>query len=664
MTTATTAQTYSFQAETQQLLDLMIHALYSNKDVFLRELISNAADAIDKRRFEAITQPHLLDSDSEPYIRLTTDKEARTLTLDDNGIGMSEAELIDLLGTIAQSGTKAYGASWSAPKGDTPDDTEERETQKVAKDPKAAPDLIGQFGVGFYASFMVAHEVSVISRKAGTEQAFLWRSKGKGHFEIEPASLDHVGTRIILSLKPVDKDNGIKDYTDTWELRGLVKQASDFVAHPIQVLSPAVTDAEKPEDNKEATWETVNSQKALWTRPESEVIEEDYAEFYKQLSHDWAAPLKTIRTHFEGGLEADSLLFVPAKSTWDLYQREAVPGLQLFVKRVLIQKNCQELLPAYLRFIRGVVDAEDLSLNVSRELLQQDRQIQTLKKRLVKKVLSVLQGMKDHEAEAYQGFWNEFGKVLKEGLYEDTANKEKLLALLHTESTTTEGKATRSLHEYRMAMKPEQEAIYYLTGENRASMEQAPQLEAFKAKGYEVILLSDAIDPYWVATVTEFDGKPLRSIVEANALPEEQEDTATTEAWQQKETQFSSLLENLKQSLGEKISKVSLSKRLRQSPVCLVQEAGEGLPPGMEQWMRAMNQPVPPIKRRLELNPDHAMIKALLHKQQANGEATLPKEWAEVLYGQALLAEGRPLENPAAFTQELNKLLTSLLPSS
>ena len=643
-------QTFEFQTEARQLLDLMIHSVYSNKDIFLRELISNASDALDKRRFEAVKHPDMLPDGTELHLQLVPDPAARTLSIVDNGIGMSREEVKDLIGTIAKSGT--------------------REFLKQVKEAQAAasPELIGQFGVGFYSTFMVADKVTLVTRRADAhdpDDAVQWESSGDGTYTLSPATRPEPGTTITLHLKPEDSENGLHDYTAEWTLRNIVKQYSDFVAYPIR-MDIERTERERDEDGKEiegaeekkvVRTETLNSMKAIWLRDKSEVTEEEYNEFYKHISHDWSEPLTRILAKIEGTLEYRILLFVPARAPFDLYYQESRErGVHLYIKRVFIMDNCKELLPGYLRFLRGVVDSEDLSLNISREILQQDRQIQRMSKGIVSKVIAALRDMKEKKAEDYRKFWGEFGRVMKEGIFQDHDNKEALLDLALFASTEDPEKLT-SLSDYIERMKPGQEAIYYITGEDRKRAEGSPHLEAFRAKGYEVLLLTDPVDEVWAQSVFEYKEKPLKSASKGAAeLGTEEEKKQAEEALKEKTESFSVLLGVLKEQLSENVKDVRLSSRLTESAACLVTDTYD-LPPHLEQMMRSMGQDVPSSKRILELNPDHDVVKKL----GAKADSDEVKDYAELLYGQALLAEGGVLPDPAGFSKRVASLLAKAL---
>ncbi|MFL6237440.1 MAG: molecular chaperone HtpG, partial [Thermoanaerobaculia bacterium] len=560
MATAT-VETLQFQAETRQLLDLMIHSLYSNKEIFLRELISNASDALDRLRFEALTSPELLAGDETLEIRLEADRKGRTLTISDNGIGMSREEVIANIGTIAKSGTRELA-----------------ERLKQGESKETIAELIGQFGVGFYSSFMASDRVTLVTRRAGDTAAIRWESTGDGTYTIEDAEKPGRGTTITLHLKPEDKDNGVDDFSDRWVISRIVRRYSDFVSYPIVLKAekdPEIEDlakeketGEKPEMPLEE--KVLNSMKPIWTRPQSEVTEDEYKEFYRHISHDWTEPLKTIPYRAEGRIEYQALLFVPSQAPYDLYYVASKPGLQLYVKRIQIMEKCEDLLPHYLRFVRGVVDSPDLQLNVSREMLQQDRFITLIRKGLTKKVLDVLEDMKDKDSETYLKFWTEFGRAIKEGTSSDYENKEKLLELLVFPSSNDPEKLT-TLREYVSRMKDGQNEIYYLTGESRSQVENSPHLEAFKDKGYEVLYLIDPVDELLTQSLHEYGGKRLKSAGKGTvSLGSEEEKKQTEEELKAKEEQMKPFLEALQKRLDEWVKQVRLTNRLTASPVCLV----------------------------------------------------------------------------------------------
>ncbi|MEV7189203.1 molecular chaperone HtpG [Kitasatospora sp. NPDC093102] len=635
-----TVETMEFQAETRQLLRLVIHSIYSNKDIFLRELISNASDALDKIRLESLTDPDLAADTSDLHIALDADHDARTLTVRDNGVGMSRDEIVELIGTIAKSGTAGL-----------------LEKLKGAEDAAAAQSLIGQFGVGFYSAFMVADKVTLRTRRAGTDAGTQWESAGEGTYELRDVDGLPVGTSVTLHLKPADGEDGLADYLSERKIRQIVKQYSDFIRWPIRMA----TERTGAEGATTTEVDTLNSMKALWARPRNEVTEAEYHEFYQQISHDWQAPAKTVHMRAEGTFEYEALLFLPAQAPFDLFSREPRRGVQLYVKRVFIMDDCEALMPDYLRFVKGVVDTHDLSLNISREILQHDRQIRAVRRRLVKKVLGAVKEMQAGDAEAYASFWSQFGRVLKEGLIEDTDNTEALLELVSAASTHDPDRTT-TLREYVERMKDGQEAIYYLTGETRATVENSPHLEAFRAKGYEVLILTDPVDEVWVERVPGFDGHRLRSIAKGQVdLDEPADGDEAADAEKAKRDQdFAALLTWLTTALSEQVKQVRLSSRLTTSAACLVGDAHD-MTPTLEKMYRAMGQQVPPVKRILELNPAHPLVTALRTAHEADPADPALTEIAELVHGGALLAEGGELTDPARFTRLLTERLTRAL---
>ena len=631
-----------FQAEARQLLDLMVHSVYSNKDSFLRELISNASDALDKLRLEAFRNKDLDVDTSDLHIEIETDKDARTLTVRDNGIGMTRGEVVELIGTLAKSGT-----------------AELRQQLREAKNAAASEELIGQFGIGFYSVFMVADKVELLTRKAGESDATRWESSGDGTYTIESIDDAPLGTSVTLHLKPEDAEDELHDYTAEWKIKNLVKKYSDFIAWPIRMevvhTTPALEKegAEGGEETVTIETETLNSMKALWARPKDEVSDEEYKEFYKHIGHAWDDPLEVIAMKAEGTFEYQALLFIPSHAPFDLFNRDAHTGVQLYVKRVFIMGDCDELMPEYLRFIKGVVDAQDLSLNVSREILQQDRQIKAMRRRLTKKVLSSIKELQSERPEDYRTFWTQFGRVLKEGLLSDFDNQDTLLRISSFASTHSDEEVT-TLAEYVERMKDGQEQIFYATGETRQQILKSPHLEAFKAKGYEVLVLTDPVDEVWVGTVTEFDGKPLQSVAKGEVDLGSDEDKSEAEREEQQK-EFADLLDWLKETLSEHVKEVRLSSRLTESPACLITDAF-GMTPALARMYRASGQPVPVGKRILELNPSHPLVIGLrdAQKKADNDTAlTVVAETAELLYGTALLAEGGALEDPARFAELL-----------
>jgi molecular chaperone HtpG len=635
-------ETLEFQTEARQLLDLMIHSVYSNKDIFLRELISNASDALDRRRFEALSNPALLPADVDLMIRIEPDKQARTLTVSDTGIGMSRDEVVTLIGTIAKSGTREF-----------------IQKAQAAKQTELPPELIGQFGVGFYSAFMVADTVSMTTRRAGEDRATRFESRGEGTYTLEEADRAQAGTTLTLHLKPADSDDALHDYTDPWVIKSIVKKYSDFVSYPIKMQA----EKKVTEEGTERTVvedETLNSMKALWLRSREEVSQDELHEFYKHISHDWNPPLETIWTKMEGTLEYRLLLFIPSRAPFDLFYRDGKHGIHLYVKRVFIMEDCQALLPDYLRFVRGVVDSEDLSLNISRELLQQDRQIQRIRKGVISKILDSLKKMMDNEPEKYHTFWNEFGRVMKEGIFADRDQQAALLDLMLCRSTMSDGNWT-TLREYVTRMKPDQNVIYYMTGDSLGTVQDSPHLEAFRDKGYEVLLFNDPVDEVWVQSVLEYDGKRMQSAgkgdVELGSDEEKKQAAATRD---QRAQEFQAVLDTLKSHLGEQVKEVRLSTRLRSSAACLVGEAGD-MSPQLEQMMKALGQELPQAKRVLEVNPDHPLLEKLRAAHAADQAAADLSDYAELLYGQAVLAEGGELPNPSRFSKLVADVMAKAL---
>lgn len=659
-----------FQAETHQLLELMIHSVYSNKDTFLRELISNASDALDRLRLESYRDKDLHVDTTDLHIELEVDKDQRILTVKDNGIGMSRAEVVDLIGTLAKSGT-----------------AEVRKKLNEAKSEAATEELIGQFGIGFYSAFMVADKVTLTTRHAGETTGTRWESTaGSSGYTIETLEEAPQGTAVSLHLKPADTEDHLFDYTQEWKLREIVKKYSDFIAWPIRMkVERTVTEGEG-EDKQEKTVteeQTLNSMKALWTRPRGEVSDDEYKEFYKHISHAWDDPLEIIPLKAEGTFEYQALLFLPSQAPFDLFTREHKRGVQLYVKRVFIMDNCEELMPEYLRFVKGVVDAQDLSLNVSREILQQDRQIQMIRKRLVKKVLSTVKDMQTAslevestedtsddsaktEQDKYQVFWREFGRVLKEGLLSDFDNRETILQVSSFASTHSETEPT-TLARYVERMKDGQDKIFYMTGESRQQVESSPHMEAFKAKGLEVLILTDPVDEMWVGSVTEFDGKQFQSIAKGEVdLETEEEKKESEQLREQQDKEFAELLSWLGKTLEENVKEVRLTNRLTTSPACLVGDVFD-FTPMLERMYRASGQLLPETKRILELNPTHPLVTGLRdaydsRKQDADaGKVPELTETAELLFGTAVLAEGGELKDPAKFAHILTERLTRTL---
>ena len=636
-------ETIEFQAEARQLLKLMIHSIYSTKEVFLRELISNSSDALDKLRLAAYRDKDLEVDTSDLHIDLVIDRAERTLSVRDNGIGMSRDEVVDLIGTIAKSGTGELLAQL-------------REARGSGENSEAATaDLIGQFGVGFYSSFMVADRVALVTRKAGETGGVRWESSGEGTYTIADEPDAPQGTAVTLHLKAEDAEDALHDYADPATVRGIVKRYSDFITWPIRMdkitTAPAADDGDDTETIIET--ETVNSRKALWARPQSEVSEEEYAEFYRHVSHDWREPLETIRLSAEGTFEYQALLFLPANAPMDLFMREGKRGVQLYVKRVFIMDDCEELVPEYLRFVKGVVDANDLSLNISREILQQDRQIQLIRKRLVRKVLSTIKTMQADEPEKYATLWSELGRAIKEGLLSDQDNRDAILEICSFPSTFDAEKPT-TLRDYLSRMPEGQDTVYYATGENRATIENSPHMEAFRAKGYEVLLLTDPVDEVWVDVVPTFDDKPLASIARGEV------DLGGDEVDDETRSGLDDLVTWLATTLDEDVKQVRLSHRLTSSAVCLVGDPGD-MTPTLEKMFRAMGQDPPKTKRILEVNPAHPLVTGLKEARATRPDDPGLADTARLLYGMALLAEGGELANPAAFVTALTSRLENSL---
>lgn len=637
------AETFQFQTEVQQLLNLIINSLYSNPDIFLRELISNASDAIDKLQFKAQTDPDILEGDGEFKIKLKPDGIAQTLEISDNGIGMTREEIIENIGTIAKSGTAAF-----------------LEAIEAAKSSEAlAPELIGQFGVGFYSAFIVAKKVTLITRAAGEETATKWESFGDGSYTLEETTREGRGTTIILDLKKKEKEG--KDFTEEWVIRDIVKRHSDFVAYPIVMdveRDEPIPEEEQIKDKegkpigettrKVVREETLNSMKAIWTRPKEEVTDEEHEEFYKHLGHDWNPPLERLHMKFEGTTEYQTLLYIPSKAPFDLFHTDRKHGIQLYCKRVFIMEDCKELLPEYLRFVKGVVDAADLNLNVSREILQQDRLVMNIRKNLVKKVLGLLAKM---DAEKYIKFYEEFGAVIKEGIYTDHARKEKLAALARYKTTKSEDKWV-SLDEYIKNMPEGQEEIYYITGDNLASLAGSPHLERLKAKDYEVLLMADPVDEWVVQGLTEYEGKKLKS-AEKGDLKLDEEEKKDTEG-------FNALFGFIKGKLEEKIKEVKPSARLKDSVACLSGEDYD-MSAYMEKILKSSGQEVPKTKRILELNTDHplmAKINTLFENDRDNPSLG---EYSQLLYDLAVVGEGGKVDNPGEFSRVVGELMSKAI---
>jgi len=636
-------QNMEFQTEVNQLLHLMIHSLYSNKEIFMRELISNSSDACDKLRFEAISNDALYEGDPELRIEVEFDKEANTVTIRDNGIGMNKDEVIENIGTIAKSGTKEFLAKLS---GD------------AAKD----SHLIGQFGVGFYSSFIVADKVTLKTRKAGDDKSkgVMWESTGENGFTLEEIEKETHGTEITLHLKEEEKE-----FADYWRLRSIISTYSDHIPLPVKmkkIEEPSVDDksddAKKSDEKSEKAdeWEVVNKANALWTESKSNLKDEDYIEFYKHISHDWEDPLAWTHNHVEGKLEYKSLLYIPSRAPFDLWEPEQKNGIKLYVQRVFIMDDTKNLMPHYLRFVRGVIDSNDLPLNVSREILQSNRVVDSMRKASVKKVLGLLEKMAKDKPEDYKKFWSEFGKVLKEGPAEDFANKEQIAKLLRFSSTHDDKEEqTVTLEDYVSRMKDEQDEIYYITADSFAAAKNSPHLEVFRKKGIEVLLLSDRVDEWLVNGLQEFDGKKLHSVAKGELDLSKFETEEDKKEQDKVEKKASGLIKHLKEVLGEKVEDVRVSHRLTSSPSCIVLNEHD-MALYMQNLMKQAGHEMPSSKPVLEINPTHPLIE----RMEAETDDEQFADWAAILFDQALLAEGAQLEDPAGFVSKLNKLMLKM----
>ncbi|MFN1147883.1 molecular chaperone HtpG [Serratia liquefaciens] len=617
-------ETRGFQSEVKQLLHLMIHSLYSNKEIFLRELISNASDAADKLRFRALSTPELYEGDGELRVRLSFDKEQRTLTIADNGIGMSREEVIENLGTIAKSGTKAF-------------------LESIGSDQAKDSQLIGQFGVGFYSAFIVADKVTVRTRAAGApaDQGVYWESVGEGDYTIADISKEDRGTEITLHLR-----EGEDEYLDAWRLRSVIGKYSDHIALPVEIES-------KNEEDGTVTWEKINKAQALWTRSKADVTDEEYKEFYKHIAHDFTDPLSWSHNRVEGKQEYTSLLYIPAQAPWDMWNRDHKHGLKLYVQRVFIMDDAEQFMPNYLRFVRGLIDSNDLPLNVSREILQDSRVTQNLRGALTKRVLQMLEKLAKDDAEGYQKFWQQFGLVLKEGPAEDGGNKEAIAKLLRFASTHNDSSAqTVSLEEYVGRMAEGQEKIYYITADSYAAAKSSPHLELFRKKGIEVLLLSDRIDEWMMSYLTEFDGKPFQSVSKADDALDKLADE--TEEQKAAEKQLEPFVDRVKTLLGDRVKDVRLTHRLTDTPAIVITDADE-MSTQMAKLFAAAGQEAPAVKYIFELNPEHALVK----RASDVGDNEQFAEWIDLLLDQALLAERGTLEDPNQFIRRMNKLLSA-----
>ena len=634
-------ETLGFQTEVKQLLQLMIHSLYSNREIFLRELVSNASDACDKLRFEAIDKPELLEGDPELAIRIDYDKSARTLSITDNGIGLSRQEAVDNLGTIARSGTKEFFG-------------------KLSGDQARDAQLIGQFGVGFYSSFIVADRVTVISRRAGLppSEGVRWESEGTGEFTVEPVERASRGTEVILHLRePAEAEGATDDLLSSWRLQSIVRKYSDHISLPIRMRKEE-WDKDKSEHVKTDDWETVNQASALWTRPKSEVTEEQYKAFYQHVSHDGGEPLAWTHNRVEGRSEYTQLLYVPGKAPFDLHDRQHRHGIRLYVRRVFIMDDAEQLMPQYLRFVKGVVDSADLPLNVSREILQESRDVKAIRDGCTRRVLGMLEDLAANQPEKYATFWKEFGQVLKEGLGEDFGNRERIAPLLRFASTSTEGaEQTVSLADYVSRMKEGQEAIYYVTADSPEAARSSPHLEVFRKKGIEVLLLTDRVDEWMLSFLNEHDGKELVSVARGGLDLGKLEDEAEKQEAAKVADEFKDLVVRVKGALGERVKDVRVTTRLTDSPACLVSDDGD-ISGHLERLLKQAGQKAPDRKPILELNPKHPLVLRLAAEQ------TRFDDWARLLFDQSLLAEGGQLEDAPGFVRRLNVMLLALAPQA
>ena len=616
-------ETRGFQSEVKQILHLMIHSLYSNKEIFLRELISNASDAADKLRFKALENPSLYAGDAELGVRISVNKEAGTLTIADNGIGMTRDEVIENLGTIAKSGTKAF-------------------LESIGSDQAKDSQLIGQFGVGFYSAFIVADKVTVKTRAAtaNADEAVMWESAGEGEYTISDDNKETRGTEIILHLKEDEKE-----FLDDWRLRSIISKYSDHISLPVEVQTI-------DEESKDVKWEKVNKAQALWTRSKSEITDEEYKEFYKHISHDFADPLSWSHNRVEGKQEYTSLLYIPSKAPWDMWNRDNKHGLKLYVQRVFIMDDAEQFMPNYLRFVKGLIDSNDLPLNVSREILQDNKITQSLRNACTKRVLQMLEKLAKDDKEQYQQFWSEFGLVLKEGTGEDYANREAIAKLLRFASTHSDSNAqTISLDDYISRMQEGQDKIYYITADSYGAAKNSPHLELFSKKGIEVLLLSDRVDEWMMSNLTEFEGKQFQSISKSDESIEKLADQDSEEQ-KQAEKELEPFIERVKAVLGDKVKEVKLTHRLTNTPA-IVTTAADEMTTQMAKLFAAAGQKAPEIKYTFEINPDHKLVKRIADTQ----DETKFSDWIELLLDQALLAEKGSLSDPSKFIQTMNKLL-------
>lgn len=625
-----------FQTEVKDLLNLMIHSLYSHKEIFLRELVSNAADAVDKLRFESVSNSELLGDDKDFRIDLKFDEKARTISIIDNGIGMDHDELISNIGTIARSGTKSF-------------------LNNLSGDEAKDSNLIGQFGVGFYSVFMVADKVEVLTRKAGEEKGWKWTSEGTGEFEIDELEKESRGTEIIAYIKD---DDDSKKYVSEWKIREVIKKYSEFVTHPIYLhtMQQEFDKEGKPKGEATPSQECLNDKPAIWRRSKSDLKKKQYQEFYEHINFGDKEPLAWSHNHVEGVQEYYSLIYIPTKAPFNMFQNETKHGLKLYVKRVFIMEDCKELLPQWLRFVRGVVDSEDLPLNVSREILQSNKTIDGMRKHVTKKTLDMLKKTAEKEPEKYVSFWKEFGNVVKEGFYMNFEFMDELKSLVRFQSTNGASDADiTSMEEYVSRMKEDQKDIYYISGESRIAVESSPHLEALKDKGYEVLYMVDPIDEWVTQSINEFDGKPLKNITKGDINIEKSEEEKKAD--KEKETAFKNLSQAIQKQLDEKVKEVKISSRLHDSPVCLISDEAD-MGANMERIMKMANQQFSASKRVMEINPDHAICKYL---QTQIDEKQDISDWVDVLYDQALLAEGTQIQKPGEFIKKMNALLSKSL---
>ena len=630
MTVAANAETRGFETEVNQLLDLMIHSLYSNKDIFLRELISNASDACDKLRFTAVSDASLYEEDIELKVKISYDKEARTITINDNGIGMTREEVIDHIGTIAKSGTRSF-------------------LDSITGDQKNDANLIGQFGVGFYSSFIVAEQVTLRTRKAGekTNNGVEWVSQGKGEYEIKSIEKPERGTEITLNLR-----EGEDDFLNDWKLRSIITSYSDHIDFPVVMDKTVEPEEEGGETVIEE--ETVNQASALWMRSKAEIKDDEYKEFYKHVAHDYEDPIDWSHSRVEGTNEYTSLLYIPARAPFDLYDRDSRHGIKLYVQRVFIMEDAEQLMPRYLRFVRGLIDSNNLPLNVSREILQGSKVIDNIRNGSVKKVLSMLEKIAKNDPEKYQKFWVEFGKVLKEGPAEDLANREKIAKLLRFSTTQSGDKEqTVTLDDYVSRMQEGQDKIYYIAADSHAAAKNSPHLEIFKKKGIEVILLSDRVDEWLTSHLAEFEGKKLQSVAKGEL--DLDKDEASEKELEKKVKSSEKLVKRMKKTLDDRVEDVRVTNRLTDSPACIVLNEHD-MAMHMQRILKEAGHAMPSSKPTLEINPDHPIVKKL------DAEKSKKKfdDWSDILFDQAILAEGGQLEDPASFVTKLNKMLVSI----